>query len=166
ATYSDYLAGAKHICRLSREDLAGVIHHSHMPDFWQDNLVWRLANRRDTIAKLFALTTPDQAGPPPTVEIPLTRRSDRAAAAARFQIPLEEIESDLVRTGFLDAADRKADTKEPFTDVVVKEGEIQATESTILIGILRDFRHPSGLVKRTIRWSHGEPYESIRFQGR
>lgn len=165
-TYSDSLAGAMHLMRLSRADIAEAVGHSQMPDFWQETLVWRLASRRDVIAKWFGLTPPDEAGPAPTVRIPLTTRRDRAAAAARFQVPLAEIEADLARAGCLPEDRREADTIRPFHDLVVKDGEIQATGDTVLIGILRDHRHPSGLVKRTIRWDHGEPYVSIRFQGR
>jgi hypothetical protein len=163
-TYSDCLAGAKHISRLTRDEIAAVISHSHMPDFWQQALVWRLANRRDVIADIFGLTAPDAAGPAPDFAIPLTTRKDRSAAATRYGVPLYEIESDLMRTGHLAAGKPAADTVKPFLDLVVKDGEIQPTEKTVLIGILRDFRHPSGLVKRSIRWNHSDPYESVRFQ--
>ena len=166
ATYSDYLAGAMHIVRLSRADIAETVSYSYMPDFWRETLVWRLTNRRDVIAKLFSLSVPDAAGPAPTVGIPLTSRKDRAAAAARYQVPLSEIEADLARTGFLPSDRLASDTNEPFLDLVVKEGEIQPTEETVLIGILRDYRHPSGLVERTTRLDHSAPYVSIRFKGR
>lgn len=166
ATYSDYLAGAMHLTRLSRKDIADAVSHSFMPDFWCETLVWRLTNRRDVVAKLFNLSPLDEAGPAPTIRIPLTSRKNRLAAAARYQVPLAEIETDLTRTGFLPPGRPAADTVEPFDDMVVKEGEIQATEKTVLIGILRDHRHPSGLENRTIRWNHGDPYVSIRFQGR
>lgn len=164
ATYSDYLAGAKHIARLSKKEIAAAISHSHMPDFWCQALVWRLANRRDVIAGIFGLTTPDTAGPPPDFAISLTTRRDRSAASARYGVPLAEIESDLMRTSHLPAGQPAADTREPFLDWLVKDGEIQPTEKTVLLGILRDFRHPSGLVKRSIRWNHGDPYESVRFE--
>ncbi|HQW27882.1 MAG TPA: hypothetical protein PK529_01785 [Verrucomicrobiales bacterium] len=165
-TYSDHLAGAMHIVRLSRADIADAVSYSCMPDFWRETLVWRLTNRRDVIAKLFNLPLPDAAGPAPTITIPLTSRKDRAAAAARYEVPLKEIEADLARTGFLSPENLAADTNEPFLDRVVKEGVIQPTDETILIGILRDFRHPSGLVERTSRLDHGEPYVSLRFKGR
>lgn len=165
-TYSDHLAGAMHIVRLSRADITDAVSYSHMPDFWRETLVWRLMNRRDVIAKLFSLPLSDAAGPAPTFAVSLTSRKDRAAAAARYGVPLADIEADLSRTGFLSTGHLASDTNEPFLDLVVKEGEIQPTETTVLIGLLRDYRHPTGLVERTSRLDHGAPYVSIRFKGR
>ena len=164
-TFSDHLAGAKHIVRLTKSQIQEVAAHSQSPDFYQQCLSWRLTKRRDIIARFFGLRLPDSgAGEAPTVSFPLTTRSDRRKAAAHYGIPLEEIEEDLVRAGDLPAENSGGDTSEPFLDVLVKDGKIQKYENTVLLGILRDFRYPSGFTQRISRYMDGEDWVSRRYK--
>ncbi len=163
--FADYLAAAKHLVRLTKEDIGEAVDASYAPDFYKECMTWRLTKRRDTTAEIFGLPLPDSgAGPAPNISVPLTSRSDRRAAAARYHIPLSEIEDDLVRTGYLLEAKRSGDTITPFTDVIVKDGTIQAYHETVLTGIVKDHRHPAGFVGRMNRWTDGDEYVSIRFQ--
>ena len=163
-TFADFLAGARHIARINNDDLNRVMESSRMPDFWRQAMVWRLAQRRDVIAKVFDIPAADSAGPAPTVIVPLTTRGDRVKAAEHYHVPLSEMENDLVRTGLLANDQRSGATSRPFLDLLVKEGKIQPCESTVLLGLLRDYRHPSGLVKRTYRKNDGDPWQSVRYQ--
>ena len=138
---------------------------SYMPASYQESLAWPLTKRRALLAKLYGVTLRDgSAGPAPTFEVPLTTRADRAAAAARYHIPLSEIEADLIRTGRLDPSHRSGETFEPFIDVLVKKATIQPYEKTVLSGIIRDYRHPSGFIMRMNRFNDGEDFVSLRFE--
>ncbi|NNE92329.1 MAG: hypothetical protein HKN23_11830 [Verrucomicrobiales bacterium] len=163
--FADYLAGAEHIVRLKKSQIREVIESSLMPDFYNECMTWRLAKRRDIMAGIFSLPLPDAgAGDAPNFSVPLTTRADRRAAAAHYRIPLSEIEADLVRTGFLPAANCAADTSEPFFDRIVIDGVIQSYEDSVIPGILRDVRYPSGFTDRITRWSDGEDYISRRYR--
>lgn len=163
-TFADQLSGARHLTRLTREDITAAVRHSLMPDFYQACLVWRLLKRRDLIAEVYDLPLPDGgAGDAPEFVIPLTTREERSRAASRYHIPLGEIEDDLVRTGHLAAENRAGATAEPFHDVIVENGTILPYEKTVIPGILRDFRHPAGFVERMTRFNDGEPWQSRRF---
>ncbi len=163
-TFADQLSGARHLARLSRDDISAAVNHSLMPDFYKACLVWRLLKRRDLIAELYGLPLPDAtAGEAPEFVIPLTTREDRSRAASRYRIPLKEIEDDLVRTGHLASGNRAGNTMAPFNDVIVENGTILPYEKTVIPGILRDFRHPAGFVERMTRFNDGEPWQSRRF---
>ena len=161
-TFADAYAGARHIARLSRADIAKAVRYSGMPDFWQEAAVWRLASRRDTMAGIFGLSVPDPVSKAPTITIPLTTRSDRQEAARRYRLPLALIEEDLVHAGALSPNQTTAITKKPVLDVVVRNGILQPYEKTILPAILRDVRHPPGFVKRMARWEDNKEFESKR----
>ncbi|MEM7602797.1 MAG: hypothetical protein AAF357_15470, partial [Verrucomicrobiota bacterium] len=163
-TFADQLSGVRHLARITKAEIYEALRYSFMPDFYQQSLAWRLIKRRDLLAKTYDVPLRDgKAGEPPTIAVPLTTRSDRAAAAARYCIPLSEIEKDLVRTGYLNANHRSGDTVEPFIDVLAKKATIQPYEKTVLSGIIRDYRHPSGFIERMNRFNDGEPYVSKRF---
>ncbi len=164
-TFADHFAGALHLVRITRNDIREAVRHSLMPDFYQDCMTWRLTKRRDLIAKVYRLPLPDgSAGPAPNYSIPLTTRANRQSAAAHYQIPLTEIESDLVRTMNLPANNPAANTFEPFQDHLVKDGVIQPYHDTVLLGIIRDYRHPSGFVRRISRFNDAVDWESQRFK--
>jgi hypothetical protein len=164
-TFADQRSGARHIARLSSADIRTAVAASEMPDFYQEALVWRLLKRRDLIAKIYDLPLPDaRGGKAPETEIVLTTRADRIAAASRYRIPLVEIEKDLVRTGFLTEANRAGKTSEPFVDRIVVAGEIQPYNDTVIPGILREFRYPSGFVDRITRFDDGEAWQTKRFR--
>ncbi len=147
-TFADGFSGVRHIARLTRSEIAEAVSYSGMPDYWQEAAVWKLASRRDTMARIFGLPAPDAAGEAPTIEIPLTTRLNRTEAARRYQLPLSMIEEDLIRAGALSADDPAADTREPIMDLVVRNGILEPYRKTILPAILRDFRHPPGFIKR------------------
>ena len=163
-THADHLAAAMHIVHLTQDDLRAAALRSTMPDYWQQTLVWRLAKRRDIIAERFGLTVPDPAGPAPTIAIPLTTRAQRQAAADRYRVPLSEIEADLQRAGVLPQL--AGDIPLGFHDTVVETGVLQPYERTVLPGIIRDHRHPSGITDRITRFNDGRPYRSRRFEAR
>lgn len=163
-TFADQLSGARHLARITKAEICEAVRHSYMPDFYQESLAWRLIKRRDLIAKVYSVPLRDgPAGDPPTIAVELTTRSDRAAAAARYRIPLSEIERDLVRTGHLDANHRSGDTFEPFTDVLAEKATIKPYHETVISGILRDFRHPPGFIERMYRDIDGAEWQSKRF---
>lgn len=150
-TVSDLLWMAKKIVSISQAEIRECAEFSQWPDFMKDVLVWRLAKRRDIIAEEFGLKVADPAGEPPTVKVPLTTRSDREAAAKRFDLPLDQLESRLRDAKKLD---------QPFTDTLVDDGELKEADDTILIGLLRDTHYPTGLVNRTNRREDGGDYDS------
>lgn len=163
-TFADQLSGARHIARLTKEDITLAVDASMMPDFYRACLAWRLIKRRDLIARVYRIPLGDaEAGEAPEYIIPLTTRGDRVAAARHYLIPLEEIENDLVRTGHLDAVNRAGPTKRPFDDVIVKGGVISSYSDSVIPGILRDFRHPTGFVDRMTRYDDNAEWKSIRF---
>ncbi|MGY8641355.1 MAG: hypothetical protein ACKVJU_09710 [Verrucomicrobiales bacterium] len=163
--FTDHLAGAKHIVRIKKSEICKVVKHTEMPDFYQECMTWRLAKRRDIVAHFFGLPLPDSgAGDAPNVSFPLTTRSDRRHAANHYGIPLLEIEKGLVRTGYLPAENCGAATSDPFIDVLVEDGEIQSYEDTVLLGIIRDFRYPSGFVERIHREVDDEDWVSRRYK--
>ncbi len=163
-TFADQLSGARHLARISKAEIHDAVRHSLMPDFYQETLAWRLIKRRDLIAKIYEIPLRDgPAGKAPTISVALTTREDRAAAASRYHIPLAEIEKDLIRTGYLDSDDPSGDTFEPFVDVLTKKAVIQPYNETVLSGIIRDFRHPSGMVERITRSNDGAEWQSKRF---
>jgi hypothetical protein len=164
-TFADQLSGVRHIARISKAEIREAVSHGGMPDFYQDSLAWRLIKRRDLLAKVYNVALrDDRAGEAPTVAVPLSSRSERAAAAATYQVPLSEIEKDLVRTGNLDAFHLSGDTKETFIDILAHKATIRPCEKTVLSGIIRDYRHPSGFVMRMNRFNDGEPYRSRRYK--
>ncbi|MDF1824686.1 MAG: hypothetical protein P1U68_08595 [Verrucomicrobiales bacterium] len=163
-TFADQLSGVRHLARITKAEICEAIQHSHMPDFYQESLAWRLIKRRDLIAKVYDVPLRDgPAGAPPTIAVPLTTRSNRAAAAARYHVPLAEIENDLVRTGHLDGNHRSGNTIEPFVDILAEKATITPYHETVLSGIIRDFRHPSGFIERMNRFNDGEEWQSKRF---
>jgi hypothetical protein len=163
-TFADQLSGARHIARLTKEDIARAVDASMMPDFYRACLAWRLIKRRDLIARVYGIPPGDaEAGEAPEYIVPLTTREDRAAAARHYLIPLEEIENDLVTTGHLAPANRAGPTKRPFNDVIVKGGVISSYSDSVIPGILRDFRHPTGFVKRMTRYDDNAEWKSKRF---
>lgn len=164
-TFADQLSGVRHIARITKAEIREAVSYGGMPDFYQDSLAWRLIKRRDLLAKVYNVALlDDHAGEAPTIAVPLTSRSERAAAAATYQIPLSEIEKDLVRTGNLDAWHLSGDTKETFIDILAHKATIRPYEKTVLSGIIRDYRYPSGLVTRMNRFNDGEPYRSRRYK--
>ncbi|MEM7696984.1 MAG: hypothetical protein AAF236_01105 [Verrucomicrobiota bacterium] len=165
-TFADQYSGALHITRLSQSDIRGAVSHSKMPDFYQEVLSWRMIRRRDHVAAIYGLSLPDAPidEKAPEHSVSLTTRADRSAAARRYQIPLSAIEDDLVRTGFLSSADRGGSTPDPFVDVLVKKGVIQEHQETVLLGILREYRHPPGFVSRMTRNEDDREYYPLRFQ--
>ena len=164
-TFADQLSGARHIARLTRADIARAVAASEMPDFYQACLTWRLTKRRDLIAEVYGTPLRDAAaGEAPAFAIPLTTRAERSAAARHYRIPLEEIENDLIRTGHLRPGHRDGATKAPFLDVIVKEGVIQPYAASVITGILRDYRHPSGFVDRMTRYDDHAQWQSRRFK--
>ena len=163
-TFADQLSGVRHLTRITKAEICGAVRHSLMPDFYQESLAWRLIKRRDLLAKTYRVPLPDgPAGDAPTITVPLTTRADRAAAAAHYQIPLSEIEKDLVRTGHLDPDDCSGNTTAPFLDLLAEKATIKPYRETVLSGIIRDYRHPSGFIERMNRFNDGEDYQSIRF---
>lgn len=163
-TFADQLSGVRHLARITKAEIREAVRHSHMPDFYQESLAWRLVKRRDLLAKTYDVPLRDgPAGEAPTIAVPLTTRADRAAAAAKYCIPLSEIENDLVRTGHLDPANRSGRTAEPFLDVLAEKATLPLYHETVLSGIIRDFRHPPGFVERMNRFNDGDDYQSKRF---
>ncbi|MEM1440718.1 MAG: hypothetical protein AAGF67_00145 [Verrucomicrobiota bacterium] len=163
-TFADQLSGVRHLARITKAEICKAMSYSYMPDFYQESLAWRLIKRRDLLAKMYDVPLRDgPAGEAPTIEVPLTTRADRKAAASRYRIPLSEIENDLVRTGYLDPKNRSSDTTEPFLDVLAKKATIQPYHETVLSGIIRDYQNPSGFIERMNRFNDGEDYVSIRF---
>jgi hypothetical protein len=153
-TMADLMWMAKKICSLSKADIAECAEASHWPDFMRDVLVWKLAARRDLIAKHFGLTARDPAGPAPTIEVPLSTPADREAAARRYGLSAQVIESAMRDAGLLGR---------PFRDVLVRDGEISRGGNTVLIGLLRDAYYPAGLDQRTNRREDGREYRSLRY---
>ena len=163
-TFADQLSGARHIVRLTQADIAKAVDASLMPDFYKACLVWRLTKRRDLIARIYEIPLPDaKPADAPEFIIPLTTRADRNEAAVRYYIPLSEIEDDLVRTGHLSPSGRAEATVEPFDDVIVKNGTILPYHDTVIPGILREMRHPTGFVERMTRFDDGGPWQQRRF---
>jgi hypothetical protein len=155
------------VCRIKKSEIREAARHGNTPDFFQECFVWRMTKRRDIMARVFNLPIPDEgAGEPPTISVPLTTRGERQAAARRYKIPLSEIEQDLARTGFLPADNLSADTENPFHDVLAKNGKIQKYHDTVILGILRDTRHPSGFVRRLCRFDDDDEFVSKRFRQR
>lgn len=163
-TFADQLSGARHITRLTKDDIARAVNASKMPDFYQACLVWRLVKRRDLIARVYQIPLRDsEAGNAPEYIIPLTTRANRIAAADHYLIPLEEIENDLIRTGHLPSNRRAGPTSAPFNDVIVKNGVISSYSESVIPGILRDFRHPTGFVNRMTRYDDDAKWRTLRF---
>lgn len=163
-TFADQLSGVRHLARITKEEIRAAVRHSLTPDFYQESLAWRLMKRRDLIAKVYGVPLRDgPAGDAPTIAVPLTTRADRAAAAAKYHIPLSEIEKDLVRTGHLDGNNRAGNTSEPFIDILAEKATIKPYHETVLSGIIRDFRHPSGFIERISRFDDGAEWQSKRF---
>lgn len=164
-TFADQLSGVRHLARLTKAEIREAVSYGGMPDFYQESLAWRLIKRRDLLAEVYNVTLCDgRAGEAPTIAVPLTSRSDRIAAAAAYQVPLSEIEKDLMRAGLLDKSHPGGETKETFVDILAHRATIRPYEKTVLSGIIRDYRHPSGLVMRMNRFNDGEPFLSQRYQ--
>lgn len=163
-TFADQLSGVRHLARITKAEICEAVRYSYMPDFYRETLAWRLTKRRDLLAKIYSIPLCDRpAGDAPTIAVPLTTRPDRSAAAARYHIPLSEIEKDLIRTGHLNPDDRSGNTTEPFIDILAEKATIKPYHETVLSGIIRDYRHPSGFIERMNRFNDGETYKSIRF---
>jgi hypothetical protein len=155
-TMADVLWMAKKVASLSQDDIRECVEASKWPDFMKATLVYRLAKRRDMIAKEFGLATQDPAGAPPTIVVPLSTRADREAAAAHYGLDVEAIESSMRDGGVLGRR---------FDDVLVRDGTIAEADDTVLIGLLRDAYYPTGLDHRTNRREDGQPYRRVRFDG-
>jgi hypothetical protein len=151
-THADVLWMANKIASLSQQDLRECAEASQWPDFMKEVIVYRLARRRDMLAQHFGLTVSDPVQSAPTIEVPLTNRTEIEAAARRFGLDANTIE----------AALREAKL-ESHTDVLVHDGTISNSGDTVLMGLIRDAYHPTGLEARTNRREDGREYVPIRY---
>lgn len=157
SSYSDLLWMAKKIVRLTQEDFKQIAKESGWPDFMQELLVYKLMARRNHIARIFGIENRLDFSTlsVPSFKIALSTADERQAVSKLFHIDLSLLESELLKIGKLN---------QPYDDLLIREGKLVACEDAVLLGLLEEFRYPSGLERRTARALDYKPLKTCRYK--
>ena len=136
-TWADGKWMARHLAAITDEELRAAAKASLWPDFAQEALIYRLANRRDRMAELFGLSGPSTY-PAPSLTVPLGRPEEIAAAESRYGLPAGVLAEELARRG----------KGSGYADTVLKNGVITSTQKSPLVCLLTRHLYPSGLATR------------------
>lgn len=161
AQHEDLAMMARRIAAVDNKTLKRVASTSGMPDFYQVAWAWKLARRRDLIASAFGVSTSESAGPAPTVTVDLSSAAARRRVAQRYGIAPGDLEEAL-----RDATAKAQQSKEPIdlsSDTVVRSGQLIPAHESVIVGLIRDARNPTGIEDRVTRWTDGRPYAPRRF---
>ena len=152
---------ARKIVKLTKEDFKKAVSKTHWPEFMQKTFVYKLMKRRNRIAKLFLLNTPDEILPEdnPRTRLVISESnllqtfSDFGIASsvnASYKDPILRLnkyfESKGKRRRFFPAQGHVH-----IEYLVTKKGELMDCDRTLLMDALERTRHPSGLQKRVSR---------------
>lgn len=157
ATYADTLWMAKKIVQMSNQDLQEISKSSLWPDFMQKAFVYKLAARRDQLAKLFNLkVTHSAATLPKNAGAQLKTKAQRIAWAKYYAIPVSMLEKEL----------KRASKSHDYTDWTMVNGEVAYCSQSVIVNLLEKYHFPTGLTRRVDRRSDDEPLAACSFAGR
>lgn len=152
-TFSDAFWMAEKIVNLfNYGDLEEIISHTQWPDFMQLALLYKLVDRRNQIAKEFGFET--ISNPVRDVRVALAAPQDRLAAALRYRVNPEMLETYYQKALSVKKAQLAGTTLDE--DILLKNGILSSCETTVLMSLIEQENHPSGLEKRIGRLFDGK----------
>ncbi|MBF0313262.1 MAG: hypothetical protein HQK52_07590 [Oligoflexia bacterium] len=147
-TYSDLLWMGKRIIKITRSDLQAILEHTYWPDFYKEAMLYKLLKRRNLMAKYLGIEhlipIEERDIPAPSLEVPLYNKELRKAAALYYKIPIELLEETYQNSKLPIGHDR-------YSDKVLIDGRVNDSTRSLLIRVLRQYRHPAGLDRRRSR---------------
>lgn len=141
ATYADMLWMAKKIASLSEEAIIDAVRHTHMPEFYQKTLIYKLIKRRNRIAKLYQLESmtdiKDSQLRLPEITLDLSSEDKISSLATDLGIPVEIFYKEMRHAGIQPGTQ--------FHDQVVKKGKIRKCYKSFVVNLLEKYAYPTGL---------------------
>ncbi|GAA5479460.1 hypothetical protein Hhel01_02977 [Haloferula helveola] len=152
-TWSDAKWMADRITALTDRELRQAIDASTWPDFVRETLFFKLASRRNQIAKIFGTANPEarREVAPPNIAIDLSSPSKIRDAEQRYRLAPGSLAEELQRHHSGGSG----------REVLVRDGQIVPSPESALITQLVIQRYPSGLADRYRRMTN-QPPEALR----
>lgn len=156
ATWADAKWMAGRISSLSDSQLRQAVATSQWPDFMRETLFYKLAARRNQLARVFGwedAAAPDPA--PPEISIDFGSPALIREAEERYRLAPGSLADELARRG----------GNQSGRETLVTKGEVVPSEESALIHQLILQRHPAGLTDRYHRMFNRHP-KALREDGK
>ncbi|MEP2774674.1 MAG: hypothetical protein ABJQ29_08770 [Luteolibacter sp.] len=148
ATWADTRWMAETIAGLSDRQLRQAVSTSQWPDFMQEVLFYKLAARRNQIARVYGIENKNFPDPPaPNISIDLSSPAKIREVEERYRLIPGSLHEELSRSG------RSMSGQE----VLVRDGEVVPSDESALVRLLVIQRHPAGLPDRYHRMFNRQP---------
>ncbi|MBF0300582.1 MAG: hypothetical protein HQK51_17850 [Oligoflexia bacterium] len=152
-TYADLLWMGKKIVKITKEDLQEILAYTHWPQFYQDAMIYKIQMRRNLLAQYLGISDliniNERNVTAPSLSIPLCNEQSLADTATNMQLPFELLKKTYNESILVKNAKREGKC---YEDSVLINGRVNDSSRSILVRLLRQYRHPSGLDRRISRY--------------